>query len=83
MKSWLFTIVWFCCCSSVGWAASTHTITPELNLLTVNAIKTLEVQGDELYLDVTVFSSTASGQSHTYQVPEQPQYWSSNQLDDV
>jgi hypothetical protein len=82
------TFKWFgifgivCGLFSTAWAADKpDTITPHLNLLTINAIQTLETQGDELYLDVTAYPS--NGKPHNFQVPKYPLYWGSNQLDKV
>jgi len=64
--------------SLTAFAQSLH---PQINLLSIRGIKTVEQQGDELYLTVTVYPS--KGKSKHYHLPRKPQHWRSNNLKKV
>lgn len=65
---------------SVQVFASNKTLTPEVTLKNIQAIKTLEKR-DELYLAVTEFPS--EGLPSHFQVPKFPMFWPSTHLDKV
>mgnify|MGYP007073223540 CR=1 FL=1 len=71
------------CCCLFEWsvAVSAEAIEPQLYLLKLTANQTSEQQGDELYIDVTVYPS--KGKATHFQVPQYPLSWPSRALNEL
>lgn len=71
--AWIVALVFAC---STAWAAKS--VSPELILMHINPIKTLESSGDELYFDITEYPS--SGKASHMRIPEYPLHWPSRHV---
>lgn len=60
---------------------SSNGITVRVTLDTIEAIKTADKGGDELYFDITQYSNR--GRAKTDRIPEAPEHWLSKQLPEV
>lgn len=70
-----------CLLTSSSAFADTPAVRAAVTLKRMKTDKTAAVSGDELYFNVTSYSSL--GQSRTERIPEQPAHWDSKALDKV
>ncbi len=71
--TWIIALMLMC---ATAWAAKS--LTPELIMMHINPIKTLESSGDELYIDIAEYPS--SGKASHYRIPKHPLHWPSRHV---